>query len=139
VPARRGGTSPSAQGTSISVQPLEFLAHAHARHVTLVPDGSEAGCGIRGVAGAIANTAWSRIVHLPPTEGSLIGSTAHVWGGCGRPFPGLAVEPMLHAMLWLGFAFLVAGAVLVASDELAAWRDRRRGRSWERRSGVSPP
>jgi hypothetical protein len=42
---------------------------------------------------------------------------------------------MLHAMLWLGFAFLVAGAVLLASDELAAWR----GRSWERRSGVSPP
>jgi hypothetical protein len=64
VPARRGMSPSSAQGTSVSVQPREFLAHAHARPVTLVPDRGEAGCGIRGVAGAIANVAWCRIVHL---------------------------------------------------------------------------
>jgi hypothetical protein len=38
------------------------------------PTGAKRGAAFEGVAGAIANIAWSRIVHLPPTEGSLIGS-----------------------------------------------------------------
>ena len=57
--------SPSAQGASVSVQPLEALAHAHARHVTLMLDGGEAGrAASEEVAGVIANVAWCRIVHL---------------------------------------------------------------------------
>jgi DNA primase len=53
-------------GTSISVQQLELLAHATARHVTVMLDGDEAGrAASEEVAGAIANVAWSRIVHLP--------------------------------------------------------------------------
>jgi DNA primase len=52
-------------GTSISVQQLELLAHANARHVTVMLDGDEAGTeAAEAVAGAIANVAWSRIVHL---------------------------------------------------------------------------
>ena len=42
---------------------------------------------------------------------------------------------MLHTVLWLGFAFLTSGLVLVAIDEMAEWRDRRQ----ERQSGVSLP
>jgi hypothetical protein len=42
---------------------------------------------------------------------------------------------MLHTVLWLGFAFLTSGLVLVAIDELEEWRGRMR----ERRSAVSPP
>jgi DNA primase len=53
-------------GTSISVQQLELLANATARHVTVLLDGDEAGRrAAEEVAGAIANVAWSRIVHLP--------------------------------------------------------------------------
>jgi DNA primase len=53
-------------GTSISVQQLELLAHANARHVTVMLDGDEAGrAASEEVAGAIGNVAWSRIVHLP--------------------------------------------------------------------------
>jgi hypothetical protein len=53
-------------GTSISVKQLELLAHATARHVTVMLDGDEAGReAAEKVAGAIANVAWSRIVHLP--------------------------------------------------------------------------
>jgi DNA primase len=53
-------------GTSISVKQLELLAHAAARHVTVMLDGDEAGReAAEKVAGAIANVAWSRIVHLP--------------------------------------------------------------------------
>ena len=84
------------------------------------PTGAKRGAAFEGVAGAIANIAWSRIVHLPPTEGSLIGSTAHVWGGCGRLFLGPVVGAMLHTVPWLGFAFLAAGLLPVAIDELAA-------------------
>jgi DNA primase len=53
-------------GTSISVHQLELLAHANARHVTVMLDGDKAGKeAAETVAGAIANVAWSRIVHLP--------------------------------------------------------------------------
>jgi DNA primase len=53
-------------GTSISVQQLELLANATARHITVMLDGDEAGReAAEKVAGAIANVAWSRIVHLP--------------------------------------------------------------------------
>jgi DNA primase len=53
-------------GTSISVQQLELLANATARHITVMLDGDEAGReASEKVAGAIANVAWSRIVHLP--------------------------------------------------------------------------
>ena len=53
-------------GTSVSVQQLELLAHANARHITVLLDGDEAGReAAEKVAGAIANVAWSRIVHLP--------------------------------------------------------------------------
>jgi DNA primase len=53
-------------GTSISVQQLELLAHANARHITVMLDGDEAGReAAEKVAGAIGNVAWSRIVHLP--------------------------------------------------------------------------
>jgi DNA primase len=53
-------------GTSVSVQQLELLAHANARHITVLLDGDEAGrAAAEEVAGAIANVAWSRIVHLP--------------------------------------------------------------------------
>jgi DNA primase len=52
-------------GTSVSVQQLKLLAHANARHVTVMLDGDEAGrAASEEVAGAIANVAWSRIVHL---------------------------------------------------------------------------
>jgi hypothetical protein len=65
VPARRGMSPSSAQGTSVSVQPREFLAHANARPVTLMLDGGEAGrAASEEVAGVIANVAWCRIVHL---------------------------------------------------------------------------
>jgi DNA primase len=53
-------------GTSVSVRQLELLAHANARHVTVLLDGDEAGrAASEEVAGAIGNVAWSRIVHLP--------------------------------------------------------------------------
>jgi DNA primase len=53
-------------GTSISVQQLELLAHANARHITVLLDGDDAGrAASEDVAGAITNVAWSRIVHLP--------------------------------------------------------------------------
>jgi DNA primase len=53
-------------GTSVSIQQLEQLAHAHARHITILLDGDEAGReAAEKAAGAIANVAWSRIVHLP--------------------------------------------------------------------------
>jgi DNA primase len=53
-------------GTSVSVQQLELLAHASARRVTVMLDGDEPGrAASEEVAGAIANVAWSRIVHLP--------------------------------------------------------------------------
>jgi DNA primase len=53
-------------GTSVSVPQLELLAHANARHVTVLLDGDDAGrAASEEVAGAIANVAWSRIVHLP--------------------------------------------------------------------------
>jgi DNA primase len=53
-------------GTSISAQQLELLANATARHITVMLDGDEAGrAASEEVAGAIANVAWSRIVHLP--------------------------------------------------------------------------
>jgi DNA primase len=53
-------------GTSVSVQQLELLAHANARHITVMLDGDEPGkAAAEEVAGAIANVAWSRIVHLP--------------------------------------------------------------------------
>jgi DNA primase len=52
-------------GTSVSVQQLELLAHANARHITVLLDGDEAGrAASEEVAGAIGNVAWSRIVHL---------------------------------------------------------------------------
>ena len=53
-------------GTSISIQQLELLAHANARHITVMLDGDDAGReAAEKVAGTIANVAWSRIVHLP--------------------------------------------------------------------------
>ena len=53
-------------GTSVSVQQLERLAHASAGHITVLLDGDEAGReAAEKVAGAIANVAWCRIVHLP--------------------------------------------------------------------------
>jgi DNA primase len=53
-------------GTSVSVKQLELLAHANARHITVMLDGDEPGrAAAEEVAGAIANVAWSRIVHLP--------------------------------------------------------------------------
>jgi DNA primase len=53
-------------GTSISVQQLELLARANARHITVLLDGDEPGReAAEKVAGAIANVAWSRLVHLP--------------------------------------------------------------------------
>ena len=53
-------------GTSVSVKQLELLAHANARHITVMLDGDEPGReAAEKVAGAIANVAWSRIVHLP--------------------------------------------------------------------------
>jgi DNA primase len=53
-------------GTSVSVKQLELLAHANARHVTVMLDGDDAGReAAEKVAGAIGNVAWSRIVHLP--------------------------------------------------------------------------
>ena len=53
-------------GTSVSIQQLELLAHANARHITVLLDGDEAGReAAEKVAGAIANVAWCRIVHLP--------------------------------------------------------------------------
>jgi DNA primase len=53
-------------GTSVSVKQLELLAHANARHITVLLDGDEAGReAAEKVAGAIANVAWCRIVHLP--------------------------------------------------------------------------
>src|SRR4051812_14437308 len=53
-------------GTSVSIQQLERLAHANARHITVLLDGDEAGReAAEKVAGSIANVAWARIVHLP--------------------------------------------------------------------------
>lgn len=53
-------------GTTVSAQQLELLAHATARHVTVLLDGDMPGREAAGrVAGAIAKVAWSRIVHLP--------------------------------------------------------------------------
>ena len=53
-------------GTSVSVQQLERLAHAQARHITVLLDGDDPGReAAEEVAGAIANVAWARIVHLP--------------------------------------------------------------------------
>jgi DNA primase len=53
-------------GTSISEAQLELLAHANARPITVMLDGDEAGrAASEQVAGAIGNSAWSRIVHLP--------------------------------------------------------------------------
>jgi DNA primase len=53
-------------GCSVSVKQLEHLAHANARHITVMLDGDEAGrAASEEVAGVIANVAWSRIVHLP--------------------------------------------------------------------------
>ena len=53
-------------GTSVSVKQLELLAHANARHITVLLDGDEPGReAAEKVAGAIANVAWARIVHLP--------------------------------------------------------------------------
>jgi DNA primase len=53
-------------GTSVSVKQLELLAHANARHITVMLDGNEAGhAAAERVAGAIANVAGARIVHLP--------------------------------------------------------------------------
>jgi DNA primase len=53
-------------GTSVSVQQLELLAHANARHITVLLDGDEAGRAAVGeVAAEVANVAWARIVHLP--------------------------------------------------------------------------
>jgi DNA primase len=53
-------------GTTVSVQQLELLAHTNARHVTVLLDGDEAGrAAAEEVAGAIANVAWARVVHLP--------------------------------------------------------------------------
>jgi DNA primase len=53
-------------GTSISAEQVELLAHADARHVTVMLDGDKAGReASEKVAGAISNVAWSRIVHLP--------------------------------------------------------------------------
>ena len=53
-------------GASVSVRQLELLAHANARHVTVMLDGDEPGrAAAEEVAGAIGNFAWSRIVHLP--------------------------------------------------------------------------
>jgi DNA primase len=52
-------------GTSVSEAQLELLAHANARHVTVMLDGDKPGReAAEEVAGAIANVAWSRIVHL---------------------------------------------------------------------------
>jgi DNA primase len=56
-------------GTSVSIKQLELLAHANARHITVMLDGDEPGReAAEKVAGAIANVAWSRIVHLPTGE-----------------------------------------------------------------------
>ena len=53
-------------GTSVSIKQLELLAHAKARHITVLLDGDDPGReAAEKVAGAIANVAWSRIVHLP--------------------------------------------------------------------------
>jgi DNA primase len=53
-------------GTSVSVEQLELLAHTDARHVTVLLDGDEPGrAAAEDAVGAIANVAWSRIVHLP--------------------------------------------------------------------------
>jgi len=53
-------------GTSVSVKQLELLAHANARHITVMLDGDEPGReAAEKVAGAIANVVWCRIVHLP--------------------------------------------------------------------------
>ena len=53
-------------GTSVSVKQLELWAHANARHITVMLDGDEPGReAAEKVAGAIANVAWARIVHLP--------------------------------------------------------------------------
>src|SRR4051794_418551 len=52
-------------GTSVSIKQLELLAHANARHITVMLDGDEPGREAAGkVAGAIANVTWCRIVHL---------------------------------------------------------------------------
>jgi DNA primase len=56
-------------GSSISVKQLELLAHANARHITVMLDGDEAGRAAAGeVAAEIAHVAWARIVHLPDGE-----------------------------------------------------------------------
>jgi DNA primase len=63
-----GARSPAValMGASISLQQLELLAHANARHITIMLDGDEAGrAAADEVAGAIAKIAWARIVHLP--------------------------------------------------------------------------
>ena len=53
-------------GTSVSVKQLELLAHANARHITVLLDGDDPGReAAEKVAGAIANIAWARIVQLP--------------------------------------------------------------------------
>jgi DNA primase len=53
-------------GTAVSVKQLELLAHANARHITVMLDGDEPGqAAAEAVAGAIANIAWAGIVHLP--------------------------------------------------------------------------
>jgi DNA primase len=53
-------------GTAVSVKQLELLAHANARHITVLLDGDVPGqAAAEAVAGAIANVAWARIVHLP--------------------------------------------------------------------------
>ena len=53
-------------GTSVSVKQLELLAHANARHITVLLDGDDPGReAAEKVAGAIANVAWARVVQLP--------------------------------------------------------------------------
>ena len=53
-------------GTSVSIKQLELLAHANARHITVLLDGDDPGReAAEKVAGAIANVAWARLVHLP--------------------------------------------------------------------------
>jgi DNA primase len=53
-------------GGSISHPQLELLAHTDARHITVMLDGDDAGRkAAKEVAGAVAEVAWTRIVHLP--------------------------------------------------------------------------
>ena len=62
-------------GTSVSTKQLELLAHANARHITVLLDGDGPGReAAEKVAGAIANVAWARTVQLPD-ESNPISST----------------------------------------------------------------